>query len=209
MSWQDVAETITKMHYWLAKPGSELQKLRRAAVRFWQRVSDAFSWATLQIDPMTAQLPLVDLLAWERNVERIVSETEWQYRTRVKYALPFAKGAGQTAGWLDMFDKLGMGHITINERVENIDFDVVILQLLDSDVGTNQDIINYICRRYGRTTRRYQYSTITLQTANCSTVTFDCHSSFDIAKTSNDLQALTSIFSMNNDSQLAIARVTQ
>ncbi|WP_417762171.1 phage tail protein [Shewanella sp.] len=204
MSWQDVADTITKLHYWLAKPGSELQKLRRAAVRFWQRVEAAFTWTTQQIDPMTAQLALVDLLAWERNVERIASETEWQYRTRVRYALPFAKGAGMTAGWLDMFEKLGMGHITINERVENIDFDVVILQLLDSDVGTNQDIINYICRRYGRTTRRYQYSTVTVQTHMLAAASFDYQSSFDVITARTDVGNYIGFFSMDNDSQLAI-----
>ena len=52
-----------------------------------------------QLDPMTAELEFVHLLAWERDIEQIPNETEQLYRTRVKYALKFAQGAGSKTGW--------------------------------------------------------------------------------------------------------------
>ena len=187
MNWKDVAEAITKMHYWLAKPGSELQKLRRASVRFWTRVESAFNWVYEQIDPMKAQLQLVDLLAWERDIERLPTETEHMYRVRVKYALPFAIGAGQTAGWLDMFNKLGTQWITIEERISDQDFDIVVLQLLDSDLANKGELIDMICRKYGRTTRRYQYDTIASMPLIAPPTDFSMESEFVIAKTSQQL----------------------
>lgn len=178
INWSD----ITKLPYWLARPASELDKLRKGAVRFWQRVVNALAWPADQLDPMTADLDLVHLLAWERDIEQIPSETEQMYRTRVKYALPFAKGAGSKAGWLDMFKKLGITWITIDERLSGIDWDIVDLQLLDADFGTRQGLIDFICRKYGRTTRRYQHTTIAKLDVFAKPFTFDSHSDFTLAK---------------------------
>ena len=94
INWQ----ALTKMPYWLARPASELDKLRQGAVIYWQRVADMLAWPAKQLDPMTAELELVNLLAWERDITQIPNETEQIYRTRVKYALQFAKGAGTKEG---------------------------------------------------------------------------------------------------------------
>lgn len=173
---------ITKLPYWLARPASELDKLRKGAVRFWQRVVDALAWPAEQLDPMTADLDLVHLLAWERDIEQIPSETEKMYRTRVKYALPFAKGAGSKSGWIEMFKKMGITWITIDERITGIDWDIVDLQLLDEDFGSRQNLIDFICRKYGRTTRRYQHTTISKISVNIKLSSFDNNNDLNIAK---------------------------
>ncbi|WP_219012160.1 phage tail protein [Shewanella algae] len=209
VNWRDIADTLTKMPYWLARTGSELDKLRRAAIRFWQRVEDALAFPARQLDPMTAELELVHLLAWERDIERIPSESEQMYRTRVKYALPFAKGAGSRTGWEDMFAKLGMQHITIDERIDSVDWDVVVLQLLDEDVGPKQDLINYICRQYGRTTRRYQYSTIAQMPLIAPPGAFDADGQVVIARLSDNARPTMGLAVMDNDSQLVIAKLKQ
>ena len=205
IDWSD----LTKMPYWLARQGSELDKLRKGAVRFWQRVTDMLAFPSKQLDPMTAELEIVHLLAWERDIEQIPSETELMYRTRVKYALPFAKGAGSKSGWLDMFKKLGMPWVIIDERFSETDWDVVDLQLLDADVGSNQNLINYICRQYGRTTRRYQYTTIAKMAAIAPVSTFDNHNDLSMATANTNLLPATRFMTMDSGSSYHVASIKQ
>ncbi|WP_445946386.1 hypothetical protein [Shewanella sp.] len=200
---------LTKLPYWLARPASELDKLRKGAVRFWQRVSDMLAFPAKQLDPMTAELALVHLLAWERDIEQIPSETELMYRTRVKYALPFAKGAGSKAGWLDMFKKLGIPWITIDERISETDWDVVDLQLLDADIGQSQSLIDSICRQYGRTTRRYQYTTIAKMAVVAPPNCFDYHNEYCVAKLNTNLLPAKRFMTMDFESSYHVAKIKQ
>lgn len=202
-------ENLTKMPYWLAKPGGELDKLRKGMVRFWQRFVDMMQFASQQMDPMTAELEFVHLLAWERDIEQIPDETEVMYRTRVKYALPFAKGAGSKSGWLEMFKKLGMPWITIDERFSSTDWDVVDLQLLDVDFGDRQELINSICRQYGRTTRRYQYSTIAKMSVISPPKNFDNDSDFNVASVNTNLMPAKRMMTMDGDSSYQVAKTNQ
>lgn len=195
---------ITKLAYWLAKPASELDKLRKGAVLFWQRFSDILAWPVKQLDPMTAELELVHLLAWERDIKQIVNETETLYRTRVKYALKFAKGAGSKEGWYFMFEKLGTPWITIDERVSETDWDVVNLQLLDSDLADRAGLINNITRQYGRTTRRYQYDTIASMPLVAPPSDFALDSLTGIATLHDRLSPL-GLATMDNESHFSVA----
>ena len=205
IDWSD----LTKMPYWLARQGSELDKLRKGAVRFWQRVTDMLAFPSKQLDPMTAELEIVHLLAWERDIEQIPSETELMYRTRVKYALPFAKGAGSKSGWLDMFKKLGMPWVTIDERFSETDWDVVDLQLLDVDFGDRQNLINYICRQYGRTTRRYQYTTIAKMAVMSPPKNFDNHNDISMATVNTNLLPAKRLMTMDSESSFLVAAIKQ
>ena len=205
IDWSD----LTKMPYWLARQGSELDKLRKGAVRFWQRVTDMLAFPSKQLDPMTAELEIVHLLAWERDIEQIPSETELMYRTRVKYALPFAKGAGSKSGWLDMFKKLGMPWVTIDERFSETDWDVVDLQLLDTDLGNSQKLISYICRQYGRTTRRYQYTTIAKMAVMSPPKNFDNHNDLSMATLNTNLLPAKRLMTMDSESSFLVAAIKQ
>lgn len=200
---------LTKMPYWLARPASELDKLRKGAVRFWQRFVDMLAFPSKQLDPMTAELEFVHLLAWERDIEQIPSETELMYRTRVKYALPFAKGAGSKSGWLDMFKKLGMTWVTIDERISKTDWDVVDLQLLDADFGDRQNLINYICRQYGRTTRRYQYTTVAVMPLASPPNTFDNQHEYEVAKVNSNLLPAKRFMTMDCEHSYHVAKIKQ
>jgi hypothetical protein len=202
-------KALTKMPYWLARPASELDKLRKGAVRFWQRFTEMLQFPASQLDPMTADLEIVHLLAWERDIEQIPNETELIYRTRVKYALPFAKGAGSKSGWLDMFKRLGLPWVTIDERFSEVDWDVVDLMLMDNDISQNQPLINAICRQYGRTTRRYQYSTLAMMNANTAFCTFDNQSNYTVAAVNLNLLPATRFMTMDSDSSFVVAKITQ
>jgi hypothetical protein len=205
IDWSD----LTKMPYWLARRGSELDKLRKGAVRFWQSFVDMLAFPSKQLDPMTADLEIVHLLAWERDIEQIPSETELMYRTRVKYALPFAKGAGSKSGWLDMFKKLGMPWITIDERFSPIDWDVVSLQVLDDDLGERQDLMGYITRQYGRTTRRYQYTTIAKMAVMSPPKNFDNHNDLSMATINTNLLPAKRLMTMDSESSFLVAAIKQ
>ncbi len=205
INWQ----ALTKMPYWLARPASELDKLRQAAVIYWQRVADMLAWPAKQLDPMTAELELVNLLAWERDITQIPNETELMYRTRVKYALQFAKGAGSKEGWYFMFEKLGTPWITIDERVSETDWDVVSLQLLDSDLAERNQLINNICRQYGRTTRRYQYDTIASMPLIAPPNDFALDSLTGFAKLNDDMTPKLGLALMDNESHFIIAKNKQ
>lgn len=202
-------ESLTKMPYWLARPGSELDKLRKGLVRFWQRFVGMLQFPAQQLDPMTADLEIVHLLAWERDIEQIPTETEHIYRTRVKYALPFAKGAGSTAGWLDMFKKLGMPYVAIGERFSTTDWDVIDLLLLDVDVSTRQALLGSICRQYGRTARRYRYSTVAKMPVQTALAAFDNHSSFNVAKANTNLLPAKRFMTMDSGSSYQVAKTQQ
>ncbi|MFT5788011.1 MAG: hypothetical protein ACI8SJ_000106 [Shewanella sp.] len=201
--------SLTKLPYWLARPASELDKLRKGAVRFWQRFSELLAFPADQLDPMKAELALVHLLAWERDIEQIPSETEKMFRTRVKYALQFAKGAGSKKGWLDMFAKLDMPWLTIDERFSTTDWDVVNLQLLDADLGERQNLIGYICRQYGRTTRRYQYDTIAKMAVIAPPRNFDNDAEYIVAKINTNLLPAKRFMTMDNQTDFSVAKVKQ
>ncbi|MCH2085913.1 MAG: hypothetical protein MK175_01910 [Pseudoalteromonas sp.] len=198
-------DALTKMPYWLARPASELDKLRKGAVRFWQRISEMLAWPAKQLDPMTAELDLVHLLAWERDITQIPNETEHTYRIRVKYALQFAKGAGSKSGWYFMFEKLGTPWITIDERFSEVDWDVVSLQLLDSDLAQRNNLIDSLCRQYGRTTRRYQYDTIASIQLMSPPSDFAHDSLTGFAKLSDDMSPKLGLAVMDNESHFIIA----
>ena len=158
---------------------------------------------------MTAQLELVHLIAWERDIEQIPSETEKLYRTRVKYALKFAQGAGSKSGWYYMFKKLGTPWITIDERVSETDWDVVSLQLLDSDLADRAGLIDNICRQYGRTTRRYQFDTIASMPLVAPPNDFALDSLTGIARLSGDMQPSMGLALMDNHSHFVVAKKAQ
>jgi hypothetical protein len=199
-------QSITKMPYWLARPASELDKLRQGAVLFWQRFADMLAWPAKQLDPMTAELELVHLLAWERDIEQLPNENEKVYRTRVKFALKFAKGAGSTSGWHFMFEKLGTPWISIDERTDSTNWDVVSLQLLDSDLADETGLINNLVRQYGRTTRRYEYATIASMPMVAPPIDFALESLTGIARLNNNMAPKLGLAVMDNNSTFDVAR---
>jgi hypothetical protein len=146
--------TPIELPFWL--DGEELGKLKRAAADYWAAVEDWIRWPLSQFDPMTCSLGILDLLAYNRDIQRFRDEPESLYRLRVKYALVNAQDAGQRAGFERIFERLGIGYLETEERVDPVDWDVILLNLSDSQIGQNQALIEHVVRKYGRTCRRYQ-----------------------------------------------------
>ena len=146
-----------KLRYW--KGRGELAKFARAMRNYWEHVKAAFEMPLQQHDPLTAPMALVNILAWQRGVEKLGQEPEELFRIRVAHAYGFARDAGSVSGWEDMFEKLGYPHIAQDERLVNVDWDVISLKIRDGDLSDIPELLDTVIRQYGRTCRRYQYTT--------------------------------------------------
>ncbi|MEY0068871.1 phage tail protein [Providencia rettgeri] len=135
----------------------ELATLLRAAKRFWEMVYSWLTWPLAQLDPDTCTEPLLNLLAYQRDIHRFNNEPLDLYRKRVKYAFINAKDSGSVAGFIEIFKRLGVGYVEINERQPDIDWDVIILRVSDGQIANNPDLLLQIIRQYGRTCRRYRF----------------------------------------------------
>ncbi|QCT18478.1 hypothetical protein FEM41_01895 [Jejubacter calystegiae] len=148
-----------KLPSWMDR--GEPAALLRACATFWGRVNDWIQWPLRQFDPLTCSEPLLNLLAWERDISRFNGEPLALYRKRVAYAFVNAQDAGGVAGFIRIFDRLGIGYVELRERQPDIDWDVILVRVTDSQVSDNPDLLLQIIRQYGRTCRRYQFEVMT------------------------------------------------
>lgn len=148
-----------KNKFWLA--GNENSKLRALAQRWWELVESWLMWPLSQFDAETCTRPVLDLLAWQRDIERGKDEPMRQYRLRVKYACVNAQDAGSSAGFVRIFERLELGAVIVKERNAGMDWDIVLLEMNDSQIAQNGPLLDFIIRQYGRTCRRYQFQVIT------------------------------------------------
>ncbi len=171
------------LRYWMGR--GELAKFARAMRNYWEHVRAAFEMPLQQHDPLTAPMALVNILAWQREVERLGQEPEALFRLRVAHAYGFARDAGSIAGWEEMFTKLGYPHITQDERLDNVDWDVISLKIKDGDLTNVPKLIDTVIRQYGRTCRRYQYTTYS--DAHLGVNSLSANASYSTSKVSANL----------------------
>lgn len=157
--------------FWLN--AGELAKLKTSAQAWWENVEGWMRWPLLQMDPERCHLTLLDLLAWQRDITRFRGEPEDMYRLRVKFAFINSVDAGSTAGLMRILKRLGVGYVEIEERLPERDWDVVLLKLSDSQISHNPELLRVIVQQYGRTCRRYDFSTITPVTLLVAMVDFN------------------------------------
>ncbi|WP_174634687.1 hypothetical protein [Yersinia thracica] len=144
---------------WLNK--GEPVKLMRACLVFWQKVYGWIKWPLNQTDPLTCVVPLLNVLAYQRDVTRFPGEPLALFRKRVHFAFINAKDAGSVAGFIAIFARLGVGYVELLERQPDVDWDVITVRVTDSQVAENSELLMDIIRQYGRTCRRYRYEIIT------------------------------------------------
>lgn len=157
--------------FWL--DGQELAKLKAAAQAWWEKVEGWLRWPLLQMDPDTCHLTILDLLAWQRDISRFKGEPEALYRLRVKFAFINAVDAGSVAGMKRILQRLGIGYVEIEERQPDRDWDVVLLQLTDGQLAQNPELLRVLIQQYGRTCRRYDFTTITPVVLHVTLVDFN------------------------------------
>ncbi|MEQ1636721.1 MAG: phage tail protein [Methylococcales bacterium] len=147
-----------KLPFWL--DGVELAKLTAAAQAWWETVEGWLLWPLGQTDALTCTPGILDMLAFQRDVQRFTDEPDDMYRRRVKYALVNAQDAGSKAGFIRIFARLGIGYVEVVERLDTINWDVIRLRLTDSQIAGNPELLMNIVLKYGRTCRRYEFETL-------------------------------------------------
>ncbi len=137
-------------------------------------------WLTFplnQFDIDTAHIDLVDLYAWQRDIERFNSEPEWLYRSRVKHAYQNARDAGTVAGFKRIWERMDLGDLEIEERISGRDWDIVALKISGSVISENPELLDIIIEKYGRTCRRYEWTTELKVKVNVRGAAFGCTTS--------------------------------
>lgn len=157
--------------FWMGGP--ELTKLAKAARRWFALLMGWAIWPARQMDPETCTETVLNLIAWQRDIDRFDGEPLSLYRLRVKYAYANARDAGSVAGFKRIFQRLGVGYVEIEERMDGRDWDVIGLPLSDSQLADNQDLLQELIQHYGRTCRRYEWTIITPETVSLRVETFD------------------------------------
>ena len=144
-----------KLPFWMG--GTELSKLKQAAQQWFEQVAAWAKWPLQQLDPLTCSQGILDLIAWQRDITRFNGEPLTLYRKRVGFAYINAVDAGSTVGFQRICERLGIGHITTQERQSGWDWDIINIYLSDEQLADNPDLLREIIRQYGRTCRRYNF----------------------------------------------------
>lgn len=142
--------------------GDNLQILKRTAERWWELTA---SWLRFPLglihDIEKTDLRIVDLIAWQRQIDRFNDEPEWLYRLRVKYAFVNAKDAGTPVGMKRIFKRLQIADETVfNERLQGYDWDMIELSLRYQTYAHYVLLLNVLLNQYGRTCRRWKYRAV-------------------------------------------------
>lgn len=150
-----------KLPCWMNK--GEVRKLAEVCRKFWLWLDAWLRWPLQQFDALTCNETVLYLLAWQRDVTRLPGEPMPLFRRRINFAFINAQDAGGTAGFVRIFERLEIGFVGINERVEGIDWDVILLDLTDRQIAEHGNLLREIVRQYGCTCRRYRFRSITSQ----------------------------------------------
>lgn len=144
----------------LAEKLKEPYFLANGVMNYWKHMRRWLLWPLAQLDPLTCTESILPTLAWGRDITRFNNEPVTLFRKRIKFAFINAKDSGDTAGFIRIFARLGIGHVEIDERIEGRDWDIVSLRLSDQQLSDNYDLLTALLQHYGRTCRRYEFTVI-------------------------------------------------
>ncbi|MCA6971216.1 phage tail protein [Pectobacterium carotovorum] len=155
---------------WMDK--GEPAKLLRASKRYWQQVNDWMRWPLQQLDAETCPVPLLNVLAYQRDIERFNGEPLSLFRKRVKWAFINAQDAGSVAGFIRIFARLDVGAVELKERQAGYEWDVILVRINDEQLSTYNTLMMNLVMQYGRTCRRYNFDVLNEVTTRVYAGTF-------------------------------------
>ena len=151
---------------WLNKGYAE--KLVKAAAGYWEESRNYVMWAVSQSDEFQSKEPILGLLAWERLTKRLSSEPAQLYKKRVQHALVNTINAGEIATIKDIFNRLDIEVLSVRERIEGRDWDIIAIDMTDSALSSGYELLPELIQLYGRTCRRYELTVHNLATVSLS-----------------------------------------
>ena len=134
--------------------------LAKGIMAFWRRMRGWLLLPLAQQDPLTCSEAMLALIAWERDITRFKGEPLDLYRKRIKYAFINAQDSGEVAGFKRIFERLGIGWCELHERQEGAPWDVITIEVADSALTENQQLMETLIQHYGRTCRRYRFQVL-------------------------------------------------
>ncbi|EGU39398.1 phage tail protein [Vibrio scophthalmi] len=196
-----------KFKYWMGR--GELAKFANALRNYWSRVDEALRMPLKKHDPLTAPIGIVRLMAWERDIEPLEREDEMIFRIRVANAYSFARHGGETAGFKNMFGKLGVDWVDIHEREDQEQWDVVTIETADSDLAQKNWLMNAMIRQYGRTCRRYQFNVTYPVTLKMIAAAFGHRFNLHVAKANDESTVSVREKRIEHNQQIFTASMTR
>ena len=134
--------------------------LAKGIIAFWRRLRGWLLQPLTQQDPLTCSEAMLALIAWERDITRFKGEPLDLFRKRVKYAFINAQDSGEVAGFKRIFERLGIGWCALHERQDGAPWDVITIEVADSALAANQQLMEILIQHYGRTCRRYRFQVL-------------------------------------------------
>lgn len=149
-----------KLPFWLDRKGSEINKIKQLFENWWQFSLEYLKFLSGLTSEDDCSEKILYLIAYQRDITRFNNEPIELFRKRVKYALINAKEAGSTQGFKNIFKRLGVGYVELEERFDETNWDVIKIKITDGQIAKNPDLLNQIIRQYGRTCRRYTFEVL-------------------------------------------------
>ncbi|MDY6216663.1 phage tail protein [Actinobacillus porcinus] len=147
-----------KLPFWLDK--GEIRKIAALFLKWWHWAQIFLRYPLETQDESKCSERVLNLIAYQRDITRLDGEPLDLFRKRVKYAFLNAKDAGSKQGFARIFERLGIGYIEQDERFDAENWDVIRIKLTDKQISGRHNLLMQIVRQYGRTCRRYEFSTI-------------------------------------------------
>lgn len=143
-----------QLPFWMA--GSRATAVARAAKRWWEVAEGYVRMPLTTFDVLTCELAFVDLLAYQRGIDRYAGESEPFYRLRVHHALRNARAAGTPAGMRQIFANLQLPVPRFTERMAGRDWDMTRVRFSGRGYAKLHDEIDFVLRFYWQTCRRFE-----------------------------------------------------
>lgn len=148
-------------------------QLVTVATIWFNQVKEWLRFPFVQNDPLTCDFFILEKLAWQRRVTQLNNEPEAVFRKRVAYAYVNQRDAGSAAGLKRIFERLGVGFVTVSERVPGKDWDVIVLAVDGRSFSENGALLTELVALYGRTCRRYEFTVTTTATVFIKAAAFN------------------------------------
>lgn len=175
---KDQRERIT-LRFWQGK--GELSRLGQVIDRFFDTFNDRLKLVLGSVDAETCSGELLDLLAFQRDIDRLPGENDERFRKRVQFAAANARDAGSVAGFRRIWERLELGNIDQVERFDPVDWDVIKLRIDEHVFWELEQYLDTMIQMYGRTCRRYRAESVAYLTPITLAFNFDGHYTYSKA----------------------------
>lgn len=137
--------------------GSNVQAFKSIMSEWWDQVGKWATFGRTSFDVLTCAIEFVDLIAFQRGIDRYAGEAEGFYRLRVHHALRNARSAGTPAGMKKVFENLQLPQPEFLERLPQYDWDMTKVRIPSRDYAdaTLREQIHFTLSAYWQTCRRF------------------------------------------------------